>query len=304
MRTIIFFVSALLLLAGASQAQVASPRLNPVITDSLVNPAAMMWAESSTVGGGYGIVDVEADGGGTIADGTAIFGQVRIVQDQFAVGAEVFLLDLDIDASLGGGSFTSDEFGVGGAYKLGDALSLGVGLETGEDSDPGFTETSTLITFGASLRIQEVVFLGALVGMDTVEQSSAFGSGEETRNVIRLGGGFRKRGEGLDMRFEVYLENAADATGTNVSVDEEEALGLSVEFVFSDILLGVDILNSEFTSPAGGGTSEEDEIALTVGWVPEEGIAIVGALIDSEETDPVGDVTTFTVFLVGVAWQF
>ena len=305
------FCVALLLLAGAIQAQVASPRFNPVFTENPINPAAMMWSEFSTVGGGYGTAEIEVESGGssgTLADGTAIFAQARVVGEQFAVGGEYFKFDLDADTDIfpGGGSFTTDTIGVEGAYKLGDTISIGVGLENEEEEDSvsDESETSTLITVGVSLRIQEVVFLGALVGLDMVEQTSGGVSGDGTRTVIRLGGGYRKRNGALDMRFELYLENAGDASGSNLSVDKEEDLGISVEFVFSDILLGVDIINSESTPPAGGGTSEEDEVSLTVGWVPEEGIAVVGQFIDSETTEPSGDVFTFTALLVGVAWQF
>ena len=107
------------------------------------------------------------------------------------------------------------------------------------------------------------------------------------------------------MRFELYLENAGDASGQNFSVDKEETLGIVAEFVFSDILLGADILSTESTLPSGGADTEEDGMELFVGWVPEEGLSVVGTLITSEETEAAtGEVFTFTALIVGAAWQF
>ncbi|MEE8434785.1 MAG: hypothetical protein V3S64_08365, partial [bacterium] len=96
MRTLRFTIATLLaasiIFAGAVQAQVAAPRLNPIKSDS--NPAVVPWSEASRVGVGF--IESSNKSGTPLTEtstGEGFTGQFRFVGENFAFHAVMATLE-------------------------------------------------------------------------------------------------------------------------------------------------------------------------------------------------------------------
>ena len=309
MRILSIAIVALLTLAGAVQAQVAAPMLNPALTPGSTNPAVLPWAGPSRVSVSVLDLEVEGTAGGGFpitgsADGFAA--QVRLVGENFAFQAE--MLSLTIDATVGGtpGTFEQDATAISAAYQGGEVFSIGVGVESEEETDAsgGVSSTveSSLPVLGATLRLGEIYFLGAAVGTETVKDAG----GEEDRSVIRIGAAVHSRDNDGGFHLEVFIENADSATGTLIDpVTKDETVGLTAEFVFGGgWLIGLGVQSTDSTDAAGAAASEEKERIISVGWAPGEGLAVVLSLLDNEDTDAAGDTLKISGTILSVAWMF
>ncbi len=191
MRTLWLLIAALLAFAGAIHAQVAAPRLNPVIAESSrpfnapSNPATLPWSGPSRIGGGLLDLEVEDATGTQILEGDGKMLQARWVGENFAVAAEV--LTSDFEDVPPPGAFDFDAFLIGAAFQWGEVFSIGVGLESEELSFGTFSEQETLPVAGATLRLAEVIYLGVATGEATLEESVPTFTEELDRTVTRLG---------------------------------------------------------------------------------------------------------------------
>ncbi len=297
---------AFLAFSGVLLAQVASPRIDPVTPSFIINPATVVWSDSSRAGGAYGTVDVQAEipgfVSGTLADGNLTFAQGRWVQDQYAVAGS--WMEMDLDSDIMGGSFTIGGTTIEGAYKIGEMFSVGVALETDESSSPFETDETSLISVGGVVNLQQAIFIGGTYGTETTTETPAGGSSNSaSQSVLRVGGAYRQQGGDMDFRAELYLETKGGNDDATVPLDEEQTTGISGEVLTQDILVGLEYVTGDSTPPSGGTGTEETEITLTGGWVPPEGLAVVAMYSTSEETEG-SEVIEFTLIAVGAAWRF
>ncbi len=337
MRIIIMAVAALLAFAGAIHAQIAAPRLNPVVieSDAPFNPATLPWSGASRVGAG--LIDVEGDVSdvGPPATTTEVSGdgatvQGRWVGENFAIAAEAFNLELDLlDDTV-----ETDATMVSLALKLGEAISVGIGQQELEETETDkATNASTVFTVtlpmaGATLRLAEVLYIGAVIGEQTFERSVGGQSIEDDSTVTRVGVAYYWRDGPNGLHLEAYREeqdptltptppgfdNPALPAGT-VEL-ESEADGFTVEVLFANILIGFESLTTDFIRVNNFPSipfvrtvvGEEEETTISVGWAPEEGLAITVAATETEQSQTVNglpdDASTFDSLFLGAAWLF
>ena len=120
-------VIALLAFAGALQAQIAAPRLNPASLAPLLafNPAVLPWGGPSRIGGGLVNLSSEIDtpGVGTFdfLSGNGVMAQARLVGENFAFHAERLSISADVGTAFAppGNTVDIDLTLVGAAYQAG-----------------------------------------------------------------------------------------------------------------------------------------------------------------------------------------
>ncbi|NIR28943.1 MAG: hypothetical protein GWN84_06435 [Gammaproteobacteria bacterium] len=289
----------------------------------------MMLQEHSRVGIGIlpdvTVTDVPAAGAETeiaTGDGTAL--QARLVGESFGFMAETLDIELEADATVAppaGGTFETSDTIVAFAAKVGMAWGFSLGMEGAEEVETdnatgqSNTEEGSIISAGAVWRLSDVFSIGGTFGTETVEQTGGGTTVEGDRIVSRIGLGFYERDGEDGFHLEVFREGRGlleirDAGGNLITGEEEETVGATVEVVFSNILLGVEVLSvstdvvDPFVTP-NPHVEEEDETTISVGWVPETGLAIVLTLVSDEETSNVNaDAEEIDATFVGFSWVF
>jgi hypothetical protein len=229
------------------------------------------------------------------------------VGENFAFQADVGNLTIDVTAGGAPGSFEMDDSAFAVAYQGGGVFSIGVGVESEEETDTfggvSSTEEASLPLLGVTVRLADIYFLGAAVGNETVKDAA----GEVERSVVRLGAGVHHRDTDGGYHLEVWIDNADSALDsvTMTQADKEETAGLTAEVIFGGgWLIGLGVANTDSTDAAGVAVSEEKERVISLGWAPGEGLAIVLSLFDNEETDSAGGVVKLDGTIVTVAWMF
>ncbi len=312
MRYVILFTAGLVGLAGAAQAQVAAPRLNPAAIESFIvtpnrlnkpfNPAVLPWSGSSRIGAA--LTDLEAVdtiGGvstlGAEGDGKMVHG--RFVGENFAIAGEVYQMDLGFQGS----SADFEGAMIAAALQFGGVVAVGASRQNAEFIDPTSTSSETLTLIGATLRIGEAFYFGAASGDETFEQ----GGGEADRSVSQFGVAYHTRDGESGVHLEVFRQmvDLIDDPVAGITEDEVESDAFTVEFIFSNILLGLEAIMSEATDNAGVLQEETDLITVSLGWAPEEGLSIVASLMNEEQMDvTTGDITDIDTVIVAAAWSY
>lgn len=310
MRLIISTLITIGTIAGVLHAQVAAPPFNPIAPPFIFNPATHVWREKSFVGGTYSTIKIDASipGGfsGTIAEGNSMSAQGMWLQDDIAVGGGWVGTDYELTAEIGGGKISSDAFIIAGAFRLGETYSIGLALVRFEGDLDSEIENSTEISVGGMVMLGENFSLGGTLGKETVVFIASDGStGDASQNNILLGVAYRHR-EG-DMRFhaELFMEKRSGDDNPDFPLDEDRTSGITGEVLLTDILLGIAYLKTDLTPPSGEAGVEVVFLFLSGGWVPKEGLAVVGGFRDINFTQKISNVesSTFEIF-IGAAWQF
>ncbi|MFQ5483500.1 MAG: hypothetical protein ACE5ER_12175, partial [Nitrospinaceae bacterium] len=252
MRTFWLMIAVLWLVSGMAQAQVAAPMLNPLSTGALstTNPGVLPWDGPSRVGGGLADLDSESTNAGVVSPnftGDGKFLLARFVGEMFAFGAEVLQFDIEDNA---GNSASVDFVSMGFGAQFGDTFGVGVAREIEEFEDPTLINTQSLTVFGASLRLGEVFYLGAATGTENVENATPILTVDADRTVSRFGVAYQTRDGEDGLHLEAYKE-MVDLITNPFNQDEEDKTGIVLEIVFSNILLGVESINTDFTDNAG-----------------------------------------------------
>ncbi len=311
MRIIIMAVAALLAFAGAIQAQVAAPRLNPIAIESTApifsphpsNPATLPWSGPSRIGGGLLDLEEEDATGTQTLEGDGKMLQARWVGEMFAVNAEV--LNSDFEDVPPPGTFDFDAFLIGAAFQWGEVFSIGVGFESEELSDATVSLQETLPVAGATLRLAEVIYLGVATGEATLEESVPTFTEELDRTVTRLGVAYLWREDDRGLHLEIYREERDSEQSITLEAFGKDSDGFTVEVVFSNILIGYESISTESTNFAGVDLGEDEETIISVGWAPGQGLALVASKSEIESTDAAGIPTdTLDSLFIGVAWLF
>lgn len=323
MRILLIFTLAVWIYAATATAQIAAPRLDTNVPESLetLNPATMAFSGPSRLGVGLGLdFTIENTTGGvttTVAEGDAQFiGWGRFVGEFFSIGVESISIDFTVPSS----TFTAElnTTYVGGSFLIGDFLSIGFGQQDSEfissNSIAGFTQTEeeSLPMVGVSLRFGEAFYAGVVSGTETITDTTEFLGvttvDEGERTVTRLGVAyhFRDDNSGFHLEFSTETKDGINDTSTGFTVDEEENTTIMVEAVFSNILIGVEKISGEDFDPSTGVVNLESEITIfTLGWVPMEGFSISVSVSTEEDTDPsTGDIETTESTFVGASWLF
>ncbi len=314
MRQIWLIAVALLVMAGAVQAQVAAPRLNPHavegtrVTPNQVlkafNPAVLAWNGPSRIG--IMVKDLEGTDhqGGTKTPAVTGDGQVfqgRFVGDIVAFSAEVYHMDLD-DLGGGSGTFTFDGLTLALSFRIGDVISLGIGQQSGNFAFVTGDESQSMPSAGLTVRLGGLLYLGAAAGTETLDRTTA----EADRSVSQVGVALHSDMEGSGYHLEVYKHNAAAIDDPLFGTEDEvDTTAFTAEVKFADLLLSVEQYKSEAVDTGGIVQEEVKETVATVGWVPMPGFMITAGLVKEKETDPfTGNQLVLETKQVALGWAF
>lgn len=329
------FLLGLLIFAGTAQGQIAAPRLNTVIqaAGTPFNPGVLSWNERSLVSflvvPDVTVEDEDQTTGAItpLGSGSGAGLGVRLIGETFSFAVEAFGVEIDaepiVNPPLGAKFETGDSLLVFSA-KIGDTISVGIGLEGFEDKDTdnntgvSATVEGGLGNIGGVWMLTDTFFLGGSVGSETVKDDN-FGTPalEADHNIARIGAGWYWRDGDGGFHAEVYKEKMEvlefrDNNGILQFAEEEDSTGVTLEVLFSNFLLGIESLKSTidtldpFALPQRV-KIEEEEVTLTLGWMPEDGLSIALALVGSEETDDDPTNTTLErieAAVIGVSWAF
>lgn len=319
MRTIgLAFIILAVLVSGTATAQVAAPRLNPlgISTGQPVNPAVENWRPASTIGAGPIQLDLEFTAPGSppiTASGDGASVQVALVGESIAFAAQSDTFEFEVDPPFGPANFESNATYAALGLRVGEIFSLGVGQQTNEEIEPNRTLSSTLPLGGAVLKLGESFYLGGAIGVDTFELEPLGGTAVEgERNVNRAGIGFYRRNNDGGIHLEAYVETTdvlevTDAANLPVFVEDSETAGATVEFLFGDFLVGFELFQHNFTRVDGGVAEdkEEENSFVSIGYVPVEGLNIVGTVVSVEETNVLnGEVNKIDGVFLGIGYSF
>lgn len=250
--------------APVALGQVAAPRLAPLaIGDVTANPAVQQWTGTSLIGAGtaYGDVDTERGSIGEVGEGdlTADSAAARLLGGPVSLGVETF------EARLEARSFaesapgepdrteevTQQSTGAAATLGLGEWLTVGVGHERVRaeshieiislDAEGSAEETRTTPVGGLSLRLFNVVYLGAAMGRERIEYSEETRAGtttdtlsfDEARDVRRAAAAVHWTGES----FGIHLEAAAEQR-TPIEVGGSERRETSTDAGVAEVKLG------------------------------------------------------------------
>jgi hypothetical protein len=302
----VVLLAALLAAAGAAQAQVAAPRLNPVFPESFgtINPGTMPWSGPSRVGAGVLQIEVKDPAGGppeVLEKGKGPMVQGRVVVENVAVGAEALSVELDVDPSQVGGltgvTHKLDVSAIQAGVRFGEVFSIGIGQQKEKETSdfPGIGSTSTEETLpmvGVTLRLGGVFYLGAAGGTATIKESGGGGSAEADRSVKSFGVAYHKRDADQGFHLEAYKEirdSIDPATNpAGIGSNEQDTTGYTIEVVLANILLGYGSGRTDETDIAGVDQGYEKSGAITLGWAPGQGLAVTLAASTIKLFNPSG----------------
>lgn len=315
MRTLVFSLAALLMAAGMAAAQVAAPSFNPTPTISLTtpNPAIAPWDGPSRIGASVGKLKfddpittptVNPDATGNT---TGLLAQY--VGDMFAVGVAQSTIKIDFDASLGGGFAKSTGQVVQAGVQFAKRFSLGVSQELVKQTDSaGGNQENKTIWAGGTVRLADVVYLGAAYGSETQKDKAANPQLQLDRKARKIGVAYESRDKDRGLHLEFYKTFAPAAADPTISftADESDVTGGAVEFVVSRFFFGYSQTKEKAKDIAGVAKDSTTSKTLSLGFVPEQGLAIVLNHFANENNDPVTGVTTGKASAtdIGVAWMF
>lgn len=322
MRKILLTAAAFFLLAGAAQAQVAAPSLSPFGLGE--NPAVLPFSGSSRIGAAILDVEQEITSGGvtsTLASGDGMALELRLIGETFSFGVTSSNITVDLDPALnpGGGSFESDSSTLALALLLGDSFAIGLGQISNKDtiSSVTFNEVTeeTLTSGGLVWKLGDTFYLGGTAGTETVDLLDNGGvQSEGDHGVTALGAGWYWRDGSKGFHAEAFKRDTEsldlkDAGGITRFLKTSETTGITLEVLFSNILLGVetstaDEASADFLTGFAVQTNEIKSTDISIGYAPEEGLAIVLGLLESEDTDQNGQVVSFSATALGFSWLF
>ncbi len=321
-RQILVVLFLLIATSHLAWGQVAAPPLIPGFVPA--NPAVIQWETSSRIGAA--VIDAESETNDTSTS--------TVTSGEFSGNLAGLLLSGDAvsfaaEGTKGDGSASNTfdaidltQYKIAGAFQIGEGLSLGAGQHVTEVTFEGiFPPVGTVIleletdlkVGGISLRLGEIVFLGAAAGTEklrqiaTVPSFPAFNSDNELdRNVRGIGVGlFDDKGVRWHLEFYVIGREFAEDVSSGLFIEKSEEKSWILEVNAGGYLLGFRSTTLEKTdetvSPAVVFEEEQQEVSL--GWVPEQGLSVVLLGRKTEGDDGVVfEEDTTAVLLIG--YQF
>lgn len=314
MRILLVLAAAMLAAAGAASAQVAAPLLNPMpvarlnakpaIVATAQNPALLSWDGPPRVAASYSNVDFDDASTATVnpdATGKVTAVLVRLVGERFAFGAESQKVRLD---PVGAGS--SIELGAqsaGASVQFGDWISVGIGRHVETYKEFGVDQRETLSLAGVGARFGGVYYVAAVRFNADVKDQIA--PAETSRPGTAYGIAFHTRDQEHGVHLEAYHTERAEVVDPMLSVDELKTNGYAAEVVWWNLLFGIVGHDSKRLTTTGNG-SEARQAAVSVGYVPAQGLALVATLSKQEFSDAATGAEDASVEIksLGLSWMF
>lgn len=292
MRLIGIVLTLLLVSAASVQAQVASPRLNPLLPYIIArpNPAVQAWHEESVVGAHHLSGTAQTVLAGTpLPDANigALLLQSRVVGDWYALSAEWF----NVNSESGGTPISETAtYRYDAALKFADLVTVGFGQRQENETSitPPLAPTTNLIkTFGVSMRMAEVFYVG-------YAQGDAKSNIDPDASLARYGLAYRS-----DMLRAEWFHEQVDVSPLPVPAAESD--GLSVEAIFAVGLLGVEYTTTDKPATGASETTTLVHLGTMIGDHFALGIANT-ALSSKNPTGP--DSQNINLWSATLGWIF
>ena len=281
MKRIALAGAALLLFAGSASAQVAVPELTPAapryffsdglgITSATVtpdNPAALQWGMPSRAAFGvFKLHEVDPTTPGSEQDASGRFLGLRGVGERWAGGIETISADRS--------PITFKESATSGqlSFQILQGLALGVGLDRGKTDNGTATSTLKGTTYGLSVNVQKVFYLGYAMGSEDLDSGGATAS----RDTTMVGVGVRTEGS---VRWHLaWDEVQKDDFVGGITGKGFDMTTLTVQAGLGNLLLGGQRV--KVAPKVGGGNTKVT--VVDVGWAPDKGLTLTARLSRAE----------------------
>lgn len=296
MRRTLPLAVACLLAGAAAQAQVAAPSIVPALPTFFespglataefvtLNPAAIQWGGPTRIGVSHS--DSKRDESGSHRDFGAQAGGFRLVFQNTAIAAETSrFYDRERNRKQ---NFETSSGAV--SFKPFDWLAVGGGLGNGRRDEvvppTDNTRKTQVSSYGASVRIGEMFFVGAAAGMDQLDKTDRSTTPatktEEARPFQIYGVGIR-RGGPVTFHIEYYtVHREPYEFGTAKKEDVTAGVGVA-ELNWAGVLVGYRGFALE--SKDTGSKEKTTGAQYTLGWAPASGFAILAHLITADVKD-------------------
>lgn len=271
---------AVLLVAGLAQAQVAAPDLTPAAprfvqfdvqgfngaTITPDNPAALQWGGPTRFAIGTLQEDEEAAPAPTQSY-KGNYGGLRWVSDRWAFGLEH--LSVKHETTSDKESASSGHL----SFQVLEGLALGAGLDRTKVDSGTNSRNTEANTFGLSVNLKKVFFLGYAIGRDKFEDNSGV-SGDRDTTLI----GIAIRTEGT-WRWHLAWDQLDKDNFDNFGGSGFDAKTLTVQLGAGNWLLGA----QQITLDAKGNAIEVKANVVDFGWAPEKGgLTVTARLTDGD----------------------
>ena len=282
-QAVLLLVVPLLLVAGVAHAQVAAPELTPAApryylsglqgfngaTLTPDNPAALQWGGPTRVAAGA-VQLKEENAPAPEQTYKGYYGGLRWVSDRWGFGLE----HLSVKNDNGPVKETASSGHL--SYQLLEGLALGAGLDRGKtDTGSGSADTEEN-TFGLSVNLKKVFFLGYAIGRDKYENSAGVTGARDTTLI-----GIAIRTEGTWRWHLAWDQLDKDNFDNNVGIGFD-ATTLTVQLGAGNWLLGAQQVKID----PKGSTSQFKANVIDFGWAPEKsGLTLTARVSDGEVTD-------------------
>jgi hypothetical protein len=254
----------------------------------------MMWGMGSRIGVAIApSAKAETSPGGgpkaSLGSGNANGLLLQFAGQNFGFSASASTLKLDIEPVFGGGTTTFKSTQIGLAAMAGKSISLGLGVETreqtNESSGGSNTDKRSGPLAGAVWRLGDTFYIGGTYGSQKTDRTAGPSTDSGDRTIGRVGLGFfwQKAGSGFHLEAFHEADNLLDAsnniTQTSGLIEKGTTNGATLEALMSNFLFG--ITASKNTSDVFDATAvptldtvEDSVRTVSLGWVREKGFVV------------------------------
>jgi hypothetical protein len=324
MRIVGLTLAVLLVVCGTASGQVAAPLLNPTPTVSLEssfnplqvhvpepsNPAVLPWDGPSRVGASYGVISTDIPSASVHPglkghmDGVL----AEAVGKTFAAAIQANFMKQDFDPAITTGVLELSVQRVGVAAQFGDRYSVAIGNESVDNKDTstgGHDVQESLLMAGATVRIDQMIYLGAAGGTATIKDK--LGMQQVKRNALQYGIAYLWRGTESAAHVEVFHSHRPAKVYPNLSfaAADNDINGYTVEAMVAHLQLGYSSRQDK-TKDQFGNPQEKDTVAtVTLGYDIAPGLAIIASKFTAKSALVTGGTySNIKSTNLGVAWQF
>ena len=283
MKRIALAGALLLLFAGTGWAQVALPELTPAapryffsdalgitsVTITPDNPAALQWGKPHRWAfGQLKLYEKDPANPANDQDASGRYAGVRGVGERWAAGIETI--------STKRSPTTFKETATSGqlSFQVVPGLALGLGLERGKTDNGTTTDRLKGSTYGLSVNLNKVFYLGYAEGTEDVDSGGVSAS----RDVTMMGVALRTEGKvSWHLAWDQVEKNDFAGGFTGKGLDMTTA---TVQAGLGNLLLGVQRFKVVFKSANG----DAKATVVDVGWAPEKGLSVAARVSKGETT--------------------
>jgi hypothetical protein len=293
MRFLLLILAGLLALAGAASAQIATPSMNPnpLFTSTPTNPATLSWDMPSRIGAGYS--QVKLDDGTQVNSGSAKQALAQHVGPRFGVGVAW----ANLSSPTVGGTLDQTITIINGSMQFGGWLSLGLGHEKLSRDIGVQTYEETVPVYGASVRLADVIYLGAVGGKSDANNNGATGK----RDVSRYGVAYYWHDKSGGLRVELARQRVDNVVTGPVDGDANNIVALEAKM--GRLMVGFLRHDDDVIDGATGTViSNQKRNIYSLAWVPEQGLSY--ALSYMHFTGTGGGPVDTKITALSVSWLY